>query len=170
MMKKILFFTLLFVTALAAGAQNTVTAFIWDNDLTTNIRNSPKGKVVMTVSADEPYVFELSTPRNGWWRIETFYNAANYDEDTSLEGSSTGEYWIHYSVIAVSSRNYGGEDIYLRDAPDEDANIVAVFNEEVIFKPLDVVGDWVKVKLDNTEIVGWIEKEWLCDNPLTTCS
>jgi hypothetical protein len=169
-MKNVLFFALLFATALAAGAQDVFTAFLWDNDETTNIRNSPRGEVVMSLSADEPYAFDLMTPRNGWWRIESFYNVGNYDEDTSLEGSSTGEYWIHYSVVAVSSRNYGGEDIYLRDAPNEDANIVAVFNEEVIFRPLDVAGEWVKVKLDNTEIVGWIEDEWLCDNPLTNCN
>lgn len=169
-MKKILFFTLLLVTALTAGAQSTLNAFLWDNDEMTNIRESPKGKVVMSLSADEPYVFELTTPSNGWWRVESFNNPANYDEDTSLEGSSTGKYWIHYSVIAVSSRNYGGEDVYLRDAPDEDANFVAVFNEEVILRPMDIVGDWVKVKLDNTEIVGWIEVEWLCGNPLSNCS
>jgi hypothetical protein len=169
-MKKVLFFTLLFVTALAAGAQNTFTAFLWDNDDVSNVRDRPKGKVVMSLSADEPYTFDLTTPRNGWWRIESFWNPANADEDTSLEGSSTGEYWIHYSVIAVGTRNYGGEDVYLRAAPDEDANVVAVFNEEVILRPMDISGDWVKVKLDNTEIVGWIEVEWLCGNPLTNCS
>lgn len=168
-MKKVLFFTLLFITALVAGAQDMFTAFLWDNDDMSNVRDSPKGKVVMSLSADEPYVFDLITPRNGWWRIESFSNPANYDEDTSLEGSSTGEYWIHYSVIAVGTRNYGGQDIYLRVAPDEDANIVAVFNEEVILRPMDISGDWVKVKLDNTDIVGWIEAEWLCDNPLTNC-
>ena len=169
-MKKVIIFTLLFLTALSAGAQDTFTAFLWDNDLMTNLRDSPKGSVVITVSADDAYVFDITTPRNGWWRVVSYYNAANYDEDTSLEGSSTGEYWIHYSVIAVSSRNYGGEDIYLRDAPDEDANLVAIFNEEVILRPMDIQGDWVKVKLDNTEIVGWIEAEWLCSNPLTNCS
>ena len=65
-MKKVLFFTLLFVTALAAGAQNSFTAFLWDNDDVSNVRDRPKGKVVMSLSADEPYTFDLTTPRNGW--------------------------------------------------------------------------------------------------------
>ena len=168
-MKKLLFLTFLFATVLAAGAQDTFSAFLSDDDITTNIRNSPNGAVVISLSSEECYVFDLATPRNGWWRVVSFWNAENYDEDTSLEGSDTNEYWIHYSVLAVDTRNYGGQTIYLRDAPDEDAAIVAQFDEEMRFRPVDIQGDWVKVKLDNTDIVGWIEAEWLCSNPLTNC-
>ncbi len=168
-MKKILLIAILFATALTAGAQSTFTAFLSDDDVMTSIRNSPKGAAVIWLSSEDFYVFDLATPRNGWWRVVSFWNAENYDEDTSLEGSNTGEYWIHYSVLAVDTRNYGGQTIYLRAAPDEDAAVVAQYDEEMRFRPVDIQGDWVKVKLDNTDIVGWIEAEWLCSNPLTNC-
>lgn len=169
-MKKILLIAILFVTALTAGAQDTFSAFLLDDDMTTNIRNSPKGAVVITLSSEEFYVFDLTTPRNGWWRVVSFWNAENYDEDTSLEGSDTDEYWIHSSVVAVDTRNYGGQTIFLRAAPDEDAAVVAQYDEEMRFRPVDIQDGWVKVKLDYTDVEGWIEAEWLCSNPLTNCS
>ena len=170
MMKKILLLTVLFWAVQTAGAQESFTAFLQDDDITTNIRNSPKGSVVITLSSEEFYVFDLTTPCNGWWRVVSFWNAENYDEDTSLEGSDTDEYWIHYSVLAVDTRNYGGQTIYLRAAPDEDAAVVAQYDVEMRFRPVDIQDGWVKVKLDYTDVEGWIEAEWLCSNPLTNCS
>ena len=168
-MKKILCLTILFMAALVGSAQDTFTAFLTDGDETTNIRNKPGGKVVMTVSANPSYVFDLTSPQNGWWRILEFWNAEDEDEDATLKGSDTGEYWIHFSVLGVNTRNYGGQELYLREAPDEDANVVFTFDKEMTLSPMDVQGDWVKVKVGNFDIVGWIETEWLCSNPLTNC-
>ena len=169
-MKNLLFLTVMFATAFAAGAQDQFSAFLSDDDTIANICNRPSGEAVITLSGEELYMFDLVTPCDGWWRVVSFCNPENYDEDTSLEGSDTDEYWIHYSLLGIYTRNYGGETLHLRSAPDEEADVVASFNEEMLFRPMDMQGDWVKVKLDNTDIVGWIEVEWLCSNPLTNCS
>jgi hypothetical protein len=46
---------------------------------------------------------------------------------------------------------------------------VFTFDKEMLLMPLDIHGDWVKVQVDGYDIIGWIEAEWLCSNPLTNC-
>ena len=168
-MRKILFLTVLFLTAITGSAQDTMIAMLWDADAMTNIRNKPNGAVVMTLTSDKSYVLSLSTPQDGWWKILDYWNAEDEDEETTLAGSDTGEYWIHHSVIGLATRNYGGQELCLRDAPDEEADVIFTFNKELKLNPIDIQGDWVKVKVDGYDIVGWIEEEWLCSNPLTNC-
>ena len=168
-MKKVLILFILFVTALGATAQDTMSAMLMDADATTNIRNKPSGAVVMTLTTEKPYVFNLTTPQNGWWKILDYWNAEDDEDATTLEGSDTGEYWIHFSVLSVDTRNYGGQELCLRDAPDENANVIFTFNQELSLMPMDIQDDWVKVKVNGYDIIGWIEAEWLCSNPLTNC-
>ena len=174
MMKKILTMVVMLVTAFSISAQDMLEAMLKDADKTTNIRNSPGGSVAMKLNSGnddsmKAYVFMLTSPLNGWWKIVNLWNAVDDEEETVLQGSDTGEYWIHYSVLGVDTRNYGGQELYLRDGPDEDANIVFTFTQELTLMPLDVKDDWAKVKVQGFDIVGWIELEWLCSNPLTNC-
>ena len=113
-------------------------------------------------------MFVLTTPQDGWWKILEIWTAED-DEPVSMTGSDTGEYWIHYSNLGIGTRNYGGQCLALRTAPDEEADIVYRFTQELELMPLDIQGDWVQVKVDGYDIVGWIEAEWLCSNPLTNC-
>ena len=156
--------------AVAASAQAMMIAYLSYDELTTNILNKPMGATAMTLSSEEPYIFSLTSPTDGWWKIEDICNALD-DEDPAAEltGSDTGEYWIHYSALGLGTRNYGGQCLTLRAAPDEDADVVFTFNEEIEVMPLDVQGDWVQVMADGYYIIGWIESEWLCSNPLTNC-
>ena len=168
-MKKVLFLVILMATAFSVSAQDVLEAMLCDVDKTTNIRNSPSGSVVMQLDNEKSYVFALTSPQNGWWKILTLWNAEDEEDGTALAGSATGEYWVHYSVLGVDTRNYGGEELHLRAAPDEDANVVYSFTEELELRPMDIQGDWVKVKVEEHDIIGWIEAEWLCSNPLTNC-
>ena len=79
------------MVALGASAQDTMTAILWDSDAKTNIRNKPSGAVVMTLSAENPYVLNLTTPQNGWWRVLDLWNAADDLDPTILANSDTGE-------------------------------------------------------------------------------
>ena len=79
--------------------------------------------------------------------------------------------WIHSSVLGLHTRNYGGQPLNLYASPSEDAPVVATIREEAAdVRPLDVNADgsWVKVKAKAG--TGWIQRNWLCDNPLTNCS
>ena len=169
-MKKIVLLTILFVTAFSAGAQEkALIAYLCGDSTCAYILNKPSGATVMTLSCDEPYMFSLSSPQDGWWKINDIWNAADDEDTTSLVGSDTGEYWIHFSVLGLGTSNYGGQELHLRAAPDHNAGIVFTFNQELLLMPLDFKGDWAKVMVDGSDIVGWIENEWLCSNPLTNC-
>ena len=168
MMKKIVFFSTLLMMALVANAQDTLVAYLMGDAPMTNILNKPMGATVMQLSYDDICIFTLSSPQDGWWKIDEMYKVED-DEASSLTGSDTGEYWIHFSALGLGTRNYGGECLTLRAAPDEEADIVYSFTQELNLMPLDIQDDWVKVKVDGYDIVGWIEAEWLCSNPLTNC-
>ena len=169
-MKKIIMLTVLLVTAFTVCAQEkTLVAFLDGDPTYTHILNKPSGATVMTLSYDEPYIFSLTSPRDGWWKINDMWNAADDEDTTLLVGSDTGEYWIHFSALGLGTSNYGGQELHLRAAPDPEADIVFTFNQELMLMPLDFDGDWVKVKVDGSDIIGWIENEWLCSNPLTNC-
>ena len=169
-MKKIIMLTVLLVTAFTVGAQEKMLiAFLDGEPPYTHILNKPSGTTVMTLSYDKPYIFSLTLPRDGWWKINDMWNAADDEDTTSLVGSDTGEYWIHFTALGLGTSNYGGQELYLRAAPKQEADIVFTFNQELMLMPMDFDGDWVKVKVDGSVIIGWIENEWLCSNPLTNC-
>ena len=169
-MKKIVLMTVLLVTAFTAGAQEKMLMAYLDCDPPmASILNKPSGATAMTLPCDEPYLFTLTSPQDGWWKINDLWNAADDEDTTSLAGSDTGEYWIHYSALGLGTSNYGGQELHLRAAPHQDADIVFTFNKELTVMPLDFYGDWIKVKVDGCDVIGWIENEWLCSNPLTNC-
>ena len=162
---------------LSSHAQ-TIDVYIVDNNGPyTNIRNTPnKGKVVDRISVNVCAMLSLEKPTNGWWRIvgdsyEAITDEENSDSDFKkyhLKGSSTG-YWIHYSVIGLGTRNYGGQHLPLRAEPHQTSAVTYTLKEEQIVRPVNVKGDWVKVKTIDGKGIGWIEAKWLCSNPLTNC-
>ena len=186
MMKKLLFIAVLFTFAIAAVAQDTATdevapeaylsAYLSCDPPRTCILNKPRGATVMTLdyyyyydeNNESVYILSLTSPQDGWWKIVELWTIED-DVTSSLTGSDTGEYWIHYSALGLDTRNYGEQEIYLRAEPDEEAAVVFTTNKELSLMPLDIHGDWVKVMVCGHGIVGWIEAEWLCSNPLTNC-
>ena len=160
-----------FLSAVSMQAQDKVSAMVTDdNGAYTNIRNAPKGKVVDKLSTKVMAVVQLTSPRNGWWRIvggccEDYEN----DVSVSFSGSTTG-YWIHYSCVGFLTRNYGGQRLSLYAAPSSRSKALYSFSEpETLLHPVNVKGEWVKVKTKDGKHEGWINSEWLCYNPLTTC-
>lgn len=166
-----------FLLLVLTGWAQTVDVYIFDNDGPfSNVRNSPRGKVVDRIPVDISATLSLEQPTNGWWRIvgdsyEGFTNdpqAEGEFKEYKLKGSTTG-YWIHHSVIGVGTRNYGGEHLPLRAEPKNTSRTTYTLKEEQIVRPIDVKGKWVKVKTLDGRGIGWIEAEWLCSNPLTNC-
>ena len=160
-----------FMVALAASAQDTISVYLSDDDPTglTNIRNKPMGAKVMQLSSDDIYIFSLTSPQDGWWKIVELWTVED-DVTDSLAGSDTGEYWVHYSVLGIGTRNYGqNEKLPLRSEPSKRAAVSYTLKGEQTVHPIDVKGSWVKVKTADGKGQGWVEDEWLCSNPLTTC-
>lgn len=168
-MKKFLLLTLVLLGAAMTGKSQVLNVSIDDPDGPTNVRDGVKGRIVATIPENSLPMFDVVSPRDGWWQIwEDEYWLPDEDQARQLSGSRTG-YWIHHSVLIVSTRNYGGETLTLREGPSEDSRVVYTFNEELSLRPIDILGEWVQVKTYDGKHVGWIEIEWLCGNPLTNC-
>ena len=136
------------------------------NESGTNIRKSPSGEVLLTLvesDEDSKYSFNITESRDGWFKIENPISGMERDIEIP-----DGEGWIHSSVIAVNTRNYGGQDLNLLENY-ENGKVVGVIKEESYgLRIKELCGSWVKVDYNGT--VGWIEADWLCGNPWTTCS
>lgn len=168
--KKILIIISLTAFAVIAKSQ-ALEAFISDNTGSlTNVRNAPNGKVVAKLNPGSGIMMNVESPKNGWWKIvDGYYSDPDKDlADEYLKGSTTG-YWIHYSVLALGTRNYGGQTLHLRKSPSARAQSTYSFKEEIILRPIEVKGDWMKVKTVDGKHTGWIELEWLCGNSVTNC-
>ena len=160
------------------SAPNSLGCYVDDPDPSgiTNVRNKPGGKVIVrlgdsgaSAEEEEDYgpdddgytMLTIYNPQNGWWQIHA----------KILEGVKiSGEAWIHYSVLEMRTRNYGGQQLNLYQEPSADASVVAVIKtEEAVVRPMDLSpdGEWTKVKAKAG--TGWIETRWLCGNPYTTC-
>lgn len=140
----------------------------------TNIRATPGGKVIGRLGdwkpgpGDEecpdegPGSIIVFGPRNGWWQILGYV----------IEGIDISQGgWIHWSVLATGTRNYSGEPIPLHKEPSADSPVVGTIKKaDVTVRPMDITpdGSWVKVK--SAYGTGWLEVDWLCGNPFTTCA
>ena len=150
------------VNIASSSLASVLVILIMDSDRYTNLRKSPGGSVLGRLdNSENEYVITICEPANGWWRI--------FDDFVgSMELS--GEAWIHYSVLGMRTRNYGGQALPLRASASEQAAVVATIREEEeTVRPMDISADgkWTKVKCDAG--TGWIESRWLCGNPYTTC-
>ena len=170
MMKRRFFLTSLMMVffAMTSMAQS-LELYISDNTGTpTNVRNAPKGKVVATLPVGSTIILSVESPTNGWWKITRGQYEDAERGDKKLKGSTTG-YWVHSSVLGIGTRNYGGQRLNLHQSPSSKSAITYSFKEELELNPIDIKGTWVKVRTKDGKHTGWIELEWLCGNPLTSC-
>ena len=168
-MKKKLFVLMTLMTWLTVDVSaQSLGVFTYDNSgKFTNVRNAPKGKVVDKIPTDVCAMIGVEKPTNGWWKLtDNTYETGDFDG--KLKGSTTG-YWIHYSVLGMGTRNYGGQTLYIRKNPSESAPVVYKFKKEIVLRPMEIKGEWVKVQTCDGKYTGWIEVEWLCGNSLTNC-
>lgn len=147
--------------------KSQVFVYLDDPDVSgTNIRKSPGGEVVLKLIKDDQnpeFSFHLTEARDNWFKIE--------DPIFGMEDEfeiPNGIGWVHGSVIGVDTRNYGGEELRLLDAPYDGAVVGVIKKESYGLKIKDLCGDWVKV--EHNGMTGWVGSEWLCGNPVTSCS
>lgn len=137
----------------------------------TNIRTSPNGDIITKLVIDDEdniaFFLTVHAAKDGWLQIgNTIDNMAR-----GMEYNSSGECWIHGSVVGVDTRNYGGETIELYDSAYSAGETIATITEELYgLQVLDICGEWVKIRSTEKNLEGWVESKWLCGNPLTSCS
>ena len=67
--RKVFLTAMMMAMAVMVNAQS-LAVYISDNSgSATNVRNAPKGKVVAKLNANSGIMFDVESPRNGWWKI-----------------------------------------------------------------------------------------------------
>lgn len=151
-------------------------AYIADPDSSgTNIRRIPGGEVIHTLRSEEidekAYSVKVLEAWNGWFRIDPQIEELTTEEGmVVLDGK---EAWIHGSLLANDTRNYGeNQQLRFYTRPDTNSPVAFTIHQEEQVTFVDIRVGWSKVKyvsLEGKACVGWIQNEWLCCNPLTTC-
>lgn len=137
----------------------------------TNVRDAPSGNVVIELSHqgyEDGYMFTVVEVKDGWYKFESPIESVA--EDIEVPG---GFGWVHKSVVATDTRNYGGQIITLFESADESSTVTGTIEDEVGgLKVLDACDDWVLIELkyDDYYRKGWMKTEWCCGNPFTNCS
>ena len=141
--------------------------YLWDESGTaTNIREVPGGEVDVVLPAENDYLLGVTDLQDGWFKVASIWAAS--DEEFIM---TDNEGWIHSSVVAVSTRNYGGQELIIYESADVESEVKGLIVNEETLRILDVCEEWAKIKFnrDGKMIEGWIQLEWLCGNPVTNC-
>lgn len=132
-----------------------------------NIRTAPNGKIVYTTPNTGSYGVDILKIENGWCLIDgsCIYE---YEEATVVElnGSNAG-YWVHSSCIGATGAGAGAP---LRSMPDEKGSAQLLVDEDTLVEPVEMRGEWIKVRERKSKKEGWLKVSELCSNPLTTCA
>jgi hypothetical protein len=149
-------------------------AYVFDpSETPTNVRKSPGGKVLMTMKTDLEHVVHIIDIDGKWMKIDHI-EPVGYDEGIPLDSYDIPgkTAWVHQSVLQIGTRNYGDQALDFYVAPDVESEVLFTLNEVYYGNPVAACGDFIQLELviDGKKMKGWINKEWLCANPLTTCS
>lgn len=150
-------------------------AYISDPDTKgpTNVRGTPNGDVVLQLGPEHQpeeeggYIIRIQGMAGGWFKVNDLIDGVSAAYE--IPG---GVGWIHQSVVAVDTRNYGGQELNYYSEPDESSSVSHSSTSELLLRIKDICGDWALVKGNDNgkEFSGWIQTEWLCSSPVTNCS
>lgn len=132
-----------------------------------NIYNAPNGKVACKLPNKGEFSVVFDRIENGWCHIvgDTAYENEQA-EDHRLTGSSNG-YWIKSSSLCATGMGDGSVTLYA--SPDKKAKVVVKTDDWTEFNPIEIRGEWLKVRVKKTNKEGWIHGDDICSNPLTNC-
>lgn len=166
-LNKLLTTAVLLVCSLTSSAQTSVDLYRIDNTGgQTNIRNAPGGKIVDALPFDNEYNMLIDKIQNGWCHIVGGVVTPFDQSDRQLKGSTTG-YWIHSSVVGATGMGDGGVKLYA--TPSKKAKVVFRSTDWTVVRPVEIKGDWIKVRVDGKKTTGWMRIDELCSNPVTNC-
>lgn len=122
-----------------------------------DIRNKPNGEVLLNIDKQGEYTVTVSEVSEDWLKVTKLVEV-----DAGVIKIPNGYGWIHNSVIGASIT----KDITVFDNPNTNEAISAI-KKETRVKIINICSDWVRIERGST--IGWVESEWLCGNPVTTC-
>lgn len=133
----------------------------------TNVRDKPNGAVLVPLDKSDDYMVDIIGQKDGWFEISSVTGIENVIDLPTQSG------WIHNSVLAVSTANYGNQKIPVYLNPDNQSESVTTINQEMQVWFTKIYKEYVFINFEDdngNKIQGWVESKWLCGNPVTNCS
>lgn len=122
-----------------------------------SLYDEPNGTPTLKLNDDDEHILTTTVVDNGWSKVI---------KGEGVEGGALeipgGYGWIKNTEIGVSIRQTKS----LWGNPERDVEIGTI-EQEMSVNILDKYIDWVQI--EHKGLIGWIEAEWLCGNPVTTC-
>ena len=163
-MKRFILVQLLFISSLCGYAQNSI-----QEAFTVH----PKGKSVKCYEDQKMkslryVIYPLKEEGNAGTIVQLRYSDKNF-----LTILFNGDIcYVKKGCLAVNTRNYSGQTLYLYEKPSDKAKIVYQTTQEhtVTIYNLDNGWFYVRLRLPNgKDVYGWLEPAMQCPNPFTTC-
>ena len=117
-----------------------------------NIRSGPSTKSNVIWQVFESFPLEIIKRDGKWANVVDFEGDKGWIYETLISSKKT-------VIVNVETAN-------MRSGSSKDNSIVATVKKGVVFEPLEMNGDWMKVRYKN-EITGWMHNSLLWpSNPL----
>ena len=142
-------------------------AYIIDKDTKgLNVRDKPSvngksiGKLKYSKDDDNLVMVTIIGYSNGWVKISEA-------ETVSGESQFSGVGWVSAKMVSTTTERADGKPIKLYAKPNTKSKTVGTMPNDIQVK---IVGfDCFGLKVTYKKITGWIPKDDLCGNPVTTC-
>ena len=148
-----------------AAAACDVDAYVVDPDPKgLNVRDAPgvQGRVVAVIPPDEDgtIVHLVASSPNGWVQID---RAETISGDVVFNKKG----WVSGNMLATETRGYGTKGVKLRGEAKA-GKVVGTVPPETEVRVAGCAGRSIKVKYRS--LVGWLDRESQCPNPVTLCN
>jgi len=117
-----------------------------------NIRSGPSTKNKVIWQVFESFPLEVIQREGKWANVVDFEGDKGWIYETLISSKKT-------VIVTVDTAN-------MRAGASTDDAVVATVKKGVVFEPLEMIGDWMKIRYKN-EITGWMHNSLLWpNNPL----
>ncbi|NET35709.1 MAG: hypothetical protein F6K19_27400 [Cyanothece sp. SIO1E1] len=132
--------------------------YLDDEDEFSNIRTTPGGPIVLKLNNRyaSGYILQVIDFEYGWLKINKISGVDGY-RISEFEG------WVHTSIVGLGTTY----DLDVLGLPNGTTKVGRVLGEQDTFTIKDVHCEWIKIECNG--IIGWVESEKTCGNPVTTC-
>ncbi|HEX7313468.1 MAG TPA: SH3 domain-containing protein [Pyrinomonadaceae bacterium] len=142
-----------------------VEAYVVDPDpkgLNVRETSGAGGRVVAVIPRDEDgtVLHLIASAPNGWVQI---------DRAETISGTVVFEKkgWVSGNMLGTSTRGYGTKGVKLRGEAKA-GKIVGTIPPEAEVRVAGCAGENIKIRYRN--LVGWLDRESQCPNPVTLCN
>lgn len=116
------------------------------------------GKIIQVLdSTEDGFLISIISEENGWFRVLTIK-----DLDGNEQEIQNGFAWIDHSDIGIRANRVAT----VLDNPKTGKQVGRVPMDAEL-NLIDIWQDWVKIEFQG--LTGWVDSQYLCGNPVTTC-